>query len=195
MAGDEGGDLPPGLLYLGPEGPGGQAQGPVAQDDPLLHAVGGGHPHPVVLPQVIGGLFNVGVGGLRLFRIHHIDAAPPLHRAHAALHLIGVEDQNDLALAEGPVFDQKLGEDFTGGVHVLPGQGVEVVPGEDDVIPVHQQIFRLGPLVPDVIFFAETGAGRLFLWLEGGGALHRAIGLLEQSLKLLVLLQAAAPAV
>ena len=82
-----------------------------------------------------------------------------------------------------------------GGVHVLPGQGVEVVPGEDDVIPVHQQIFRRGLLVPDVIFFAETGAGGLFLALEGRGALHRAVGLLEQGLELFVLLQAAPPVV
>ena len=79
VAGDEGGDLPPGLLHLGPEGPGGQAQGSVAQDDSLLHAVGGGHPHPMVLPQVIGGLFDIGVGGLRLLGVHHIDAVPPLH--------------------------------------------------------------------------------------------------------------------
>ena len=142
----------------------------------------------MVAAQVVGGLFDIGVGGLGLLGVHHIDAVVLLHRAGVALHLVGVEDQNDLALAVALIVHQQVGQHGPGGRHVLPGHRLQLLPGEDDVVAVHQEVFRAGLLLPDGVVVIQTGAGGLLLGLEGL-VLHLAVGALKDGLELLVLLQ------
>ena len=74
-------DLAPDVLHLLVEVGGREPQGAVAQDDELLRAVGRGDLDPVLLADLIGGLFDVGVRRLRLFRVDHMDVVVLLHTA------------------------------------------------------------------------------------------------------------------
>lgn len=81
------GNLSRGLLYLSVEGGGGQTQRSVAQNDKLLGIVRGGYPHPVLFPaELIGGLLNVGVGGLRFLGVYTMDVVVVDHLAHPSRH-------------------------------------------------------------------------------------------------------------
>src|SRR5699024_11988173 len=89
---------------------GGHALGPVAQNDHLLQAVGGGHPHPVVPAELVSGALNVHVGGLRLLGVHHIQVPQLLHGPLAALDLVGVKDHDDLTAPPALVVAQPVNE-------------------------------------------------------------------------------------
>ena len=132
-------------LDLLPEGAGGHPQRPGPQNDELLCGVGGDHPGAVVLGDAVGGLLDVHVGGLRLLGVHHVQVVVAFHRAHAPLHLVGVEHQNGHALAVGGVVAQDVHQLPPGGLQALGGQVPQVIPGEDHVVAVHQQV--LGPLL------------------------------------------------
>ena len=80
----------------------------MAQNDELLGPVGGGHPHPVLFSQLVGGLFNVGVGGLGLLGVDHVDVVVFHHLSQAAGHLIGVKDQDHLAPAKTLIVAQQV---------------------------------------------------------------------------------------
>ena len=192
MLGHQLGNLPLALLHLRLEGSGGQAQSPVAQNDHLLQPVGGGHPHPMVSPQVIGRFFNIGVGSFRLLGVHHIDTVDLFHRAWVPLHFIGIKDQNDHTVSKALVVGQDISQRRTGGSHVLLRYPLQLLPGENDVVSVHKQVLRPSLLGTDgVLLVAEAGPRRLFLGLEGP-QLHLAIGPLENGLEFLVLLQTSA---
>ena len=61
------------LLELLPEGRGRDPQRAVAEDDQLLRIVGGGHPHPVVLSDLIRRLRDIGVRSFRLLGIDDME--------------------------------------------------------------------------------------------------------------------------
>ena len=63
----------------------------MAQNDQLFGAVRGGHPHLAGFFQLVGGLFNVHIGGFGLFGVHHRDVMIPAHLAPAAGHLVSVK--------------------------------------------------------------------------------------------------------
>ena len=114
------------------------------------------------------------------------------HGALAALDLIGVEDGDDLALLIALIVAQQIAQALPGRVQALLGQGFQLVPGEDDVIAVHQQVLRTGGLLFHGAVFGRGGnraAGGL--WRDEIPALHRAVGPLENGLQLLVLFDGA----
>ena len=129
----------------------------MAQDDQLLRPVGGGHPDPVALPQLIGGPLDVGVRRLRLLGVDHMDAVVLLHGPLAPPDLIGVKDGDDLAFPVTLVVAKKVAQGLPGRVQALPGHGLQLVPGEDDVVPVHQQILRPRGLAGDVPALRRVG--------------------------------------
>ena len=55
------------------------AQGAVAEDDDLFQGVGGGHPHTVLFPQLVGDLLDILIRCLSLLGIDHREAAVVLH--------------------------------------------------------------------------------------------------------------------
>ena len=110
------------------------------QNDKLLGAVRGCHAHAVAACKLIGGLFNIHVGCFGLFGIHDADAAVLLHLAAPAAHFVGVEHQNDTALAEALIIAQDVCKGRAGGVDVFPGKLFQLVPCEDNIISVYQQI-------------------------------------------------------
>ena len=117
--------------------------------------------------QVVGHLFNIHIGGLGLLGIYHADAVVPFHRAGVSRYLVGVKYQNQLAPAVALVVAQQLDQPGTGAVQVLPGQLLQLLPGKNDVVPVHQQVFRP---------FREGGGRRRLL---GNGGLFAEIGIFE----------------
>ena len=97
----------------------------------------------------VGGFFNIGVRRLRFFGVDHIDVVVFAHFPHVAGHLVSVEYQNHLAVPVALVIAQQVHQQLTGGVQTLLGRFLQLVPGEDDVVAVHQQkllSIGVGPL-------------------------------------------------
>ena len=156
----------------------------MAQNDHLLQAVGGGHPHPVVPAELVSGALNVHVGGLRLLGVHHVQVPQLLHRSFAAPDLVGVKDHDDPTVSPALVVAQQVNELGPCPVQILSGQGGQVLPGVDDVVSIHQQVVLPRPLfqpLPGPLLGLGGGLYRV----EGPG-LHRPIGAGEDLLQLLV---------
>ena len=142
--------------------------------------------------DLVGGLLDVHVGGLGLFGVHHVEVVVLLHRAHPALDLVGVEDQDGHAPPVRREVAQDVHELVPGGLQVFRRQGLQVLPGEDHVVAVHQQVLR--PLFGGLGLVGGRALFRrgLFHRPEGlqGVPLDGAVGPLENGHELLVLLQA-----
>ena len=157
------------------------------QDDNLLQIIRGRHTHAALLAQLVGGALDVGVGGLRLLGVDHADAADRLHRAGVALDLVGVEHQNDHALAIALIVGENVDQRRARGGNVLLRQRLELVPGKDHVVPVHEQILRPLLLERHVVLFAvQRGTCRRFDRLKRA-VFYLAVGALKDALQLLVL--------
>ena len=163
----------------------------MAQDDELLRAVRRGHPDPVLPGDLIGGLLDIAVGGLGLLGIDHVDVVVFGHRARVALDLVGVKDHDDHAFAEALVVGQDVQQQLPGGVQTALSRRLQLVPGVDDVVAVHQQVFRPPVLAADVVLpLVQAGAGGFGLGAEGL-PLHLAVGPLVDGLELFVVGQGA----
>ena len=128
---------------LGMERAGGDAQRPVAEDDDLLGAVGRRHAHAAFAAQLVGRALDVGVGSLSLFRVDDLDAVHRLHTAGVALDLIGVEHDDDAALAKALIVGENVDQRAARRGDILRGELLELVPREDDIVAVDEQIFRV----------------------------------------------------
>ena len=91
------------------EGPRGDAQRAVAEDDELLGGVRGDDARAVAAGYLVRGLFDVHVGRLRLAGVDDVDVVVLLHLALAALDLPGVEHQYQHAAAVAGEVAQDLG--------------------------------------------------------------------------------------
>ena len=159
----------------------------MAQNDDLLHAVGGGHPDAAVLADLVGDVLDEHIRRLGLFGVDDVDVVVLLDAAGAAGHAVGVEDENDHAFFEALIVAQDVRQLFAGGVQTLFGKGVELVPRKDDVVAVHQQVLGgNGPLLG-----GKIGAFPLLHRAESRQRvpLDGAIGPLKNFQQLLVLFQ------
>ena len=141
------------------------------------------------------GLFDVHVGGLGLLCVHDVEVVVALHFPDAALYLVGVKHQYRHALLIPGVVAEYVHEPRPRGVQVVRGQLFQLVPGENHVVAVNQQVFwpfelrpcraalgvRLRRLAP---FHRAHGADRV--------AADGAVGALEYRHQLLVRGQRAA---
>ena len=162
----------------------------MAQDDHLLQPVGGGHPDPVAPADLVGGLFNVHICSFRLFCVNNVDIAPFFHTSWVVFHLVGVKDQDHAAALVALVIAQDVDEGLPGRVQIHLGQGVQLLPGENDVVAVHQQVLLhrleiLNQFDPALGVAVQTGAPALGLRTKGL-LLDGAVGALEYFLQLLV---------
>ena len=87
--------------------------------------------------------FNVLIGGFRLFRINHMDIVICFHAARIAFHFVSIKYKNQRGFFESLIITQNIHQFFPGAVDVGCCQFFQILPGKDDVIAVHQQIFFL----------------------------------------------------
>ena len=66
-----------------------------------------------------------------------------LHAAGVALDLIGVEHDDDAALAKALIVGENVDQRAARRGDILCGEPMELVPREDDVVAVDEQIFRV----------------------------------------------------
>ena len=155
------------------------------QNDELFGPVRGGHPNPVALVDLIGGLFDEHIGGLGLLGVDHMDVVVLLHHPHAALHPVGVEHKDQHAGVEPLIIAQDVHQRLPRRIQIGVGQLLQLVPREDQIVPVHQQ---------ELPGRGQVGGLRLPLGphrRREGAALHLAVGALKDGLQIPVLLQRA----
>ena len=90
----------------------------------------------------MGGALNVAVGRFRLFGIYHAYVVYRFNGAGIAFYPVRIEYQYDLAPVQPPVVAHQVHEPAAGEIHVLLCDGRKVVPGENYVVPVYQQVLR-----------------------------------------------------
>ena len=115
----------------------------MAENNHLLHAVRCSHTNTVLARQVVGRLLNVHIRGFGLLGVDDMDTAALLDRAGAAFDLIGIKHENKMTPAHALIIAQHVDERFAGGVNITGGNVAQLVPREDDVVAVHEQIIVL----------------------------------------------------
>lgn len=97
------------------------------------------------LPISSASFFHVGVRRLALAREDHVQAAAVELLPLPARHAVAVEHDHDLAAREGGVVTQRVHEPLARSVDMAAvGQGAQLVPGEDDVVAVHDHALAPG---------------------------------------------------
>ena len=66
-----------------------------------------------------------------------------LYAAGVALDLVGVEHDDDAALAKALIVGENVDQRAARRGDILRGEPMELVPREDDVVAVDEQIFRV----------------------------------------------------
>ena len=64
-------------------------------------------------------------------------------QTEAAFDLVGIKHGDDLALSIALIVAQQVAQLLAGYVQTVPGDGLQFVPGEDDVVAVHDEILLL----------------------------------------------------
>ena len=116
----------------------------MAHDDDLLGTVAADDAGAVLLRQLVGGAFDVHIGGLGLAGVDDIQIMVLFDLPCAAPHLVGVEHQNRHAALVACIVAQNVHQAAAGGVQIAVGQPAQVVPGKNHVVAVHQQVIRAG---------------------------------------------------
>lgn len=106
-------------------------------------------------------LFDILVGGLSLFCIHHIDIMVFLHGAGASLHLVGVIDQNQRTARKSLIIAAHIHQLVSGAVDVPLRKAAQLLPGKYDVVSVHQKIF--------LTFGGAISSGQFFTRIPSSG--------------------------
>ena len=162
----------------------------MAQNDDLLRPVGGGHPDPVLPPDLVGRPLDIGVRRLRLLGIDNGDVVVLFYAAQTALYLVGVEHQDHPAPPVALIVAQQVAQLLPGGIQIFRRRLFQLVPRENDIIPVYQQIILAGEgLFQFPPFFLRIIGHRPLrsLGWKKTLPLHRAVGPLEDGLQFLIL--------
>ena len=115
----------------------------MAEDDDLFHAVRGCDADPAALADLVGDMLDEHIRRLGFLGVDHMDIVVLLDGAGAAGHPVGVEHKDENALLEPLIVAQDVHQLFAGGFEALFGKLVQLVPREDDVVAVDEQIFRV----------------------------------------------------
>ena len=107
----------------------------------LLRAVGGRNTDAVVARQLMRRLFDKVVGGLGLLGVDYRYIAV-LFDLTVAFELLRVKDQNEVTVSKSLIVTHKIYQPRTRQVEVITRNLRKLVPGKNDVIAVHEQIFR-----------------------------------------------------
>ena len=130
----------------------------------------------MAVSQLVNRFFNIGIRGLRLSGIDHINIVVFLHFSPAALHPVGVKHQDQRFPQIPLVVLHQLDQFIPGGIHIDSGQLPEIVPGKNDIVSVHKEIgFSRGPRSRLSAFSFPVSGVRVRIT----GVLHRAFFLLR----------------
>ena len=86
-----------------------------------------------------------------------MDVVVLLHASDTALHPVGVKDQDDMALLMGLIVTEIVHQRLSRPIHAVLGEFSQFLPGEDDIIPVHQQVFLHRLVVLDGHLVCQLG--------------------------------------
>ena len=88
----------------------------------------------------VGELLDVFIRGLGPLGEHHMDVVVIHHLSHSAvLHLVGIEDHDNPVLLQSLIAAEGIQEPDAGQIHILLGQLLQLRPGVDHVVAVHQE--------------------------------------------------------
>ena len=160
----------------------------MTQNDHLLHAVRGCDADAVLARQVVGRLLDIHIRRFGLLGVHHVQSVLLFDRADAALDLVRIEHDDQMALAHTLVVTQDVDERGARGVHVARGDLAQLVPREDDIVAVHEQVIVLTN-ARDVKLFERRGLLAALLKGLEAAVLDGAVGAFEEGAKLAVVLE------
>ncbi len=98
----------------------------------------------MALRQPVGGFFDVEVRCLRFLRIDNVNVMIPQHLAFSSCHTVGIEDHNDVFSAVAGVIREDVQQPVPCRLDVRGRQLLELLPGKNNVVSVHQQEFLHG---------------------------------------------------
>ena len=107
----------------------------------LDEAVGGDHTGGHAALVAVHGSFQIGVGGFMGGGVDDTVTVSLLLVTIPLDAIVCIEDQRQVGLGVGHVVVEDVHQRLPGGVKILPGQIPQVLPGEDDIVAVHQQLF------------------------------------------------------
>ena len=93
--------------------------------------------------DLMGHLLDILVCRLRFLRIHYINIVIPHGTARIPFDLVGVKYQNKMHLPVSLEITQDIHQLPPGAVQIGPCQFLQGIPGKDDIVAVHQEIFFL----------------------------------------------------
>ena len=137
--------------------PCGHPQNAASEGGQLDQSVGGRHPHGVVPADLVGQRFNVSIGGLALFGVDHLNVVELALFAGVALLLVAVEYHHQTALCEARVAGKPVTQLAAGGVQIILGLRRQVLPREDHVVAVHDDVFLPGRPDGDIVSRGTVG--------------------------------------
>ena len=136
--------------------------------------------------QIIGRLLDIHIRRLGLPGVDDMDAVAFFDRARAALDLVSIEHEDQVAPAHTLVVAHDIHKPLACRVYVLRRDGLQLIPRKNDVVSVDEQIIVL----PDACHIELFERLRLFpALLQGFKAAipNRSVGALEQRPKLAVI--------
>ena len=94
----------------------------------------------------MGKLLYILVRCLCFLCVDHLDIVVFGNLCDMSRHAVGVKHHHETAPAYGLIVAEQIHEPSSGSVHVIPSQLPQLLPGKDDIVTVHQQIFLSGLL-------------------------------------------------
>ena len=93
----------------------------MAQNDDLLHTIGGRHPDPAVFADLVGDALDEHIRRFGLFGVDDVDVVVLLDAAGTARHTVGIEHEDEDALFEALIVAENVHQPVAGGVEALLG--------------------------------------------------------------------------
>ena len=138
----------------------------------------------MVFGDLVRGFFDISVRRFRFFRIDNVDIIICHDLFLVKRDAVGIKYQNDAALAHALIVAEKIHQKLARRIEMVGGNGFELVPCKDYIVPVYEQIFRPGGdrlcfRLRDRFFALRTRQERAVL-------LHCAVGSLINGLQFLI---------
>ena len=129
----------------------------------------------VLSSDLMNCLFNILVGGFRLFCIDYIDIMVFLDFSLSSFHLIGVKHQDQGTFFVALIITEHVHQFISGPFNIHLGQFLKIFPGKNNIVSVYQKIFflRLLFLIPSGLFRSFLDCKVLFLVIPW--SLYRAV--------------------